>query len=49
MVPLNYYLGVALELGVDGLFYGIGISVIAASLFLALRFQRLTRRHIRPV
>ena len=49
MVPLNYYLGITAGLGINGLFFGIGISVLAASLFLAVRFALLTRRHIRPV
>ncbi len=49
MVPLNYYLGITAGFGVDGLFLGIGISVLVASLFLAVRFALLTRRHIRPV
>src|SRR6185312_1110881 len=46
MVPLNYYLGITAGFGVDGLFLGIGISVLAASVFLAVRFALLTRRHI---
>ena len=49
MVPLNYYLGITAGFGVDGLFLGIGISVLVASVFLAVRFALLTRRHIRPV
>ena len=49
MVPLNYYLSTATGFGINGLFFGIGISVLAASLFLALRFAVLTRRHIRPI
>jgi len=49
MVPLNYYLSGPAGLGINGLFYGIGISVAAASLFLATRFALVTRRHIRPV
>lgn len=49
MVPLNYTLGIGHGLGVEGLFYGIGVSVVAAGLFLAVRFLMLTRRHIRPV
>ena len=48
-VPLAYHLGYAGGYGVNGLFWGLGISLIAASLFLALRFQALTRRVIRPV
>ncbi len=49
MVPLTYYLSIAAGMGVNGLFLGIGISVLAASLFLAIRFAMLTQRHIRPV
>ena len=49
MVPLNYYLGITAGFGINGLFLGIGISVLAASLFLAMRFALLTQRHIRPV
>ncbi|MGH6962052.1 MAG: MATE family efflux transporter, partial [Dongiaceae bacterium] len=49
MVPLNYYLSIAAGFGINGLFFGIGISVAAASLFLAVRFAMLTQRHIRPV
>ena len=49
MVPLNYYLSIPAGFGVTGLFLGIGISVLAASLFLAVRFAMLTRGHIRPV
>ena len=48
-VPLAYYLGIAGGQGVTGLFWGLGISLIAASLFLTLRFQVLTRRVIWPV
>jgi MATE family multidrug resistance protein len=49
MVPLNYYLSGPAGLGINGLFYGIGTSVAAASLFLSVRFALVTRRHIRPV
>ena len=35
--------------GIDGLFFGIGMSVLTASLFLAVRFAMLTRRHILPI
>ena len=49
MLPLNYYFSITAGFGIAGLFYGIGISVLAASLFLAVRFALLTRRHIRPV
>jgi MATE family multidrug resistance protein len=49
MVPLTYHLSTATEFGVNGLFFGIGVSVLAASLFLAIRFLMRTQRHIRPV
>ena len=49
MIPLTYYLSIASGFGVNGLYSGIGISVVAASLFLAVRFAALTRRHIKPI
>jgi len=48
MVPLTYG-AYRLGYGVEGMFYGIGIALGAASLFLAVRFHMLTRRHILPV
>jgi MATE family multidrug resistance protein len=48
MVPLNYYLGIVSGFGVNGLYLGIGVSVCAASLLLAIRFAVLTRRYIQP-
>jgi MATE family multidrug resistance protein len=48
MVPLTFA-AYSFGHGVAGLFYGIGIAVAAASLFLAVRFHMLTRRHILPV
>jgi Na+-driven multidrug efflux pump len=42
-------LSIATGLGVNGLYLGIGISVVVASLMLAVRFLVLTQRHIRPV
>jgi MATE family, multidrug efflux pump len=49
MVPLNYHLSITAGFGINGLFFGIGISVLTASLLLAARFALLTQRHIRPV
>jgi len=49
MVPLNYYLSITAGFGISGLLSGIGISVLAASLFLAVRLAMLTQRHIRPI
>jgi MATE family multidrug resistance protein len=48
MVPLTYG-AYSLGYGIEGLFYGIGIAVAAASVFLTVRFHMLTQRHIRPV
>ena len=49
MLPLTYYLSIAAGLGVNGLYQGIGVNVVVASLFLAIRFALFTQRHIRPV
>ncbi len=48
-VPLAWWLAIHQGHGVDGLFWALGVSLIAASSFLALRFHRLTQRHILPV
>jgi MATE family, multidrug efflux pump len=48
-IPLAFYLGLNSGAGVDGLFIGLGASLIAASLFLGLRFRVLSRRVIRPI
>ena len=49
MLPLNYHLSITARFGINGLFLGIGVGVLAASLFLGVRFALLTRRHILPV
>ena len=49
MVPLCYYLSHIAKMGVLGLFIGIGIAVLVASLMLAVRFYLFTRRVILPV
>jgi MATE family multidrug resistance protein len=49
MVPLCYYLSHIAKMGVQGLFIGIGIAVLVASLMLAVRFYIFTRRVILPV
>jgi len=49
MEPKRLHLGITAGLGIVGLFLGIGISVLAASLFLAARFALVTQRHIKPV
>ena len=49
MLPLNYHLSITARFGINGLFLGIGVGVLAASLFLGVRFALLSRRHILPV
>jgi len=48
-VPLAYWLGYANGGGVNGLLWGLGISLIAACAFLALRFHVVTSRTVRAV
>ncbi|MGH6931871.1 MAG: MATE family efflux transporter [Dongiaceae bacterium] len=49
MAPVVYYLGIAQGLGVQGMFWAIGISLVASSLMLAWRFNVLSRRVVAPI
>ncbi|MCY1539458.1 Multidrug resistance protein NorM [compost metagenome] len=42
-IPLGYLFGIVLKLGVNGIWYGLTIGLLAASVLLFIRFQRLTR------
>jgi MATE family multidrug resistance protein len=42
-IPLGYYLGITMKIGVNGIWYGLTIGLLTASLLLFLRFQNKTR------
>ncbi|RZK80927.1 MAG: MATE family efflux transporter [Pedobacter sp.] len=42
-IPLAYFLGIILELGVNGIWYGLTIGLLTASVLLFLRFQKKTK------
>ncbi len=42
-IPLGYFLGIYLNLGVNGIWYGLTIGLLTASILLFLRFQQRTR------
>lgn len=46
-IPLGYFLGIHLELGINGIWYGLTIALLTASLLLFLRFQSHTRSLIK--
>ncbi|MEJ2881123.1 MATE family efflux transporter [Pedobacter sp. GR22-6] len=43
-IPLGYFLGINLHLGVNGIWYGLTFGLLTASLLLFLRFQTRTKR-----
>ncbi len=43
-LPIGYYLGIELELGAVGIWYGLLIGLTVAAILLFYRFYRLTRR-----
>lgn len=43
-IPLGYYLGIQLNLGVNGIWYGLTIGLLTASILLFFRFQSRTRK-----
>lgn len=42
-IPLGYLLGIKLNLGVNGIWYGLTIGLLTASVLLFFRFQKRTR------
>ncbi|WGQ10206.1 MATE family efflux transporter [Pedobacter gandavensis] len=42
-IPLGYFLGIQLGLGVNGIWYGLTFGLLTASVLLFLRFQNKTR------
>ncbi len=42
-IPLGYFLGIYLNLGVNGIWYGLTIGLLTASVLLFFRFQQRTR------
>lgn len=42
-IPLGYFLGIHLHLGVNGIWYGLTTGLLTASILLFLRFQKRTR------
>lgn len=43
-LPVGYLLGIHYHLGVNGVWYGLTLGLMAASLLLFLRFQRISKR-----
>lgn len=42
-IPLGYFLGIYLNLGVNGIWYGLTIGLLTASILLFFRFQQRTK------
>jgi MATE family multidrug resistance protein len=42
-IPLGYFLGITMNIGVNGIWYGLTLGLLTASLLLFLRFQNKTR------
>jgi MATE family multidrug resistance protein len=42
-IPLGYFLGISLGMGVNGIWYGLTFGLLTASILLFLRFQNKTR------
>jgi MATE family multidrug resistance protein len=46
-IPLGYLLGITLDMGVNGIWYGLTFGLLTASLLLFIRFQHRTKLIIR--
>ncbi|MBB6498561.1 MATE family efflux transporter [Pedobacter cryoconitis] len=42
-IPLGYFLGITLDMGVNGIWYGLTFGLLTASVMLFFRFQKRTR------
>lgn len=42
-IPLGYYLGIQLHMGVNGIWYGLTFGLLSASILLFFRFQKRTK------
>lgn len=42
-IPLGYFLGIQLHMGVNGIWYGLTTGLLTASILLFIRFQKRTR------
>ena len=42
-IPLGYFLGITLKMGVNGIWYGLTFGLLTASVMLFFRFQKKTR------
>lgn len=45
-LPIGYLLGIKLDFGVSGIWYGLCLGLLVASILLFLRFQKLTKKMI---
>lgn len=44
-LPLGYYLGISLSLGVSGIWYGLVIGLMVSALLLYVRFKKISKHH----
>lgn len=46
-IPLGYFLGIYLKMGINGIWYGLTFALLTTSVLLFLRFQNQTRKLIK--
>ncbi len=44
-LPVGYYLGIQLNWGVKGIWYGLVLGLMVSSALMFFRFQSISRRH----
>jgi MATE family multidrug resistance protein len=44
-IPVGYYLGIYLGLGVTGVWYGLVLGLMVSSALMFLRFQYISKKH----
>jgi MATE family multidrug resistance protein len=48
-IPIGYLLGITMKIGVNGIWYGLTLGLLTASVLLFLRFQNKTRALVRAM
>jgi multidrug resistance protein, MATE family len=44
-LPLGYYLGISLALGVSGIWYGLVVGLMVSAVLLYIRFKKISKHH----
>jgi MATE family multidrug resistance protein len=47
-LPLGYYMGLVLNWGIQGVWYGLTLALLTSSILLYLRYKHMIKRKLQP-